>query len=112
MTFRVRYTRGARDDLRRLHELHRALDGVVAALGLEAVRQAIDLLTVCPFACRRADDADPFLRELVIPFADTGYVALFDIEGIGPAEAGAAAESESRYVAILAVRPLYADDYL
>ncbi len=111
MTFRIRYTRGARDDLKQLHERQVARDSAAAARALDATRDALALLAACPFACRRADDADPFLRELVISFADGGYVVLFDIEGVRPA-AGVAADSASRYVAILAVRPLYDDDYL
>lgn len=111
MNFCVRYTRGARHDLKRLHAHLLARDSELAALALDAVRHALDLLATSPFACRRASDADPFLRELVIAFADGGYVALFDIEGVRPA-AGMAADPASRYLAILAVRPLYDDDYL
>jgi hypothetical protein len=32
-----------------------------------------------PLTCRKAA-ADPFVRELVIPFGGSGYVALFEFE--------------------------------
>jgi hypothetical protein len=32
-----------------------------------------------PFTCRKAATDSPFLRELIIPFGATGYVALFEI---------------------------------
>ncbi len=44
--------------------------------GLLAVLQCV------PFSCRKAlgGDGNPFLRELIIPFGASGYVALFEIE--------------------------------
>jgi hypothetical protein len=50
-----------------------------------------------PFICRKADD-DPFLRELLIPFGRSGYVALFEIE-------------DAATVTIRAVRHQLEDDY-
>jgi plasmid stabilization system protein ParE len=35
-------------------------------------------LALTPFSCRKVGDS-PFLRELVISFGHTGYVALFEI---------------------------------
>jgi len=32
-----------------------------------------------PFTCRKAS-GDPFLRELLSPFGESGYVALFEID--------------------------------
>ena len=46
---------------------------------------------------RKAGDA-PFLRELIIPFGRTGYVALFEVE-------------DAATVTILAVRHQLEDDY-
>jgi plasmid stabilization system protein ParE len=51
-----------------------------------------------PFASRKADDANPFLRELIIPFGGAGYVALFEIEN-------------ETTVTVLAVRHQREDDY-
>lgn len=58
----------------------------------------MDFLQDFPFACRKADEANPFLRELVIPFGAGGYVALFEIE-------------DSSTVTILAIRHQRKDDY-
>lgn len=33
-----------------------------------------------PFSCRQADPHNAFLRELVIPFGGSSFVALFEIE--------------------------------
>jgi hypothetical protein len=51
-----------------------------------------------PFACRKVDDANPFLRELLVPFGRAGYVAFFDIE-------------DEHTLTILAVRHQREDDY-
>jgi plasmid stabilization system protein ParE len=45
-----------------------------------AIGQAIELLGSFPFACRKALPDNPFLRELVIEFGHSGYIALYEIE--------------------------------
>lgn len=85
MSFRVRLTRGAEADLERLFDfvLERELaresgnfDLVTQAI--DALRSGIAALRASPFSCRKAGPS-PFLRELVIPFGHSGYVALFEI---------------------------------
>lgn len=102
MSFAVRYSASARDDLTRLYEylLDRAttvedLDLAERALG--AITDAVESLKRSPFIYRKADD-DPFLRELLIPFGSSGYVALFEIENAAT-------------VTVLAVRHQLEDDY-
>ena len=102
MSFVVRYSASAEDDLARLydHLPDRAttvedLDLAEQALG--AITGAVQSLRRSPFICRKADD-DPFLRELLIPFGSSGYVALFEIE-------------DAATVTILAVRHQLEDDY-
>lgn len=102
MSFVVRYSAAARDDLTRLYEylLDHAttvedLDLAERALG--AITAAVESLRRSPFIYRKADD-DPFLRELLIPFGHSGYVALFEIE-------------DAATVTILAVRHQLEDDY-
>ncbi|MGE0674511.1 MAG: type II toxin-antitoxin system RelE/ParE family toxin [Methylibium sp.] len=102
MSFAVRYSASARDDLARLYEylLDRAttvddLDLADRALG--AITEAVESLKRSPFIYRKADD-DPFLRELLVPFGSSGYVALFEIE-------------DAATVTILAVRHQLEDDY-
>lgn len=102
MSFVVRYSASARDDLTRLHDhlLDRAttvedLDLAEQALG--AITGAVQSLRHSPFIYRKAGD-DPFLRELLISFGQSGYVALFEIE-------------DAATVTILAVRHQLEDDY-
>jgi len=103
VTFRVRFTREAELDLVRLYELvlsRDVTDWAMAERALEAIRHAISGLARSPFSYRKASGGDsPFLREVVIPFGSSGYVALFEIEG-------------SDVVTILAVRHQREDDYL
>lgn len=103
MSYHVRFTQHATDDLERLYdfiierELSRGGDLAIAERALDAIRNAIAMLSFSPFTCRKAGD-DPFVRELVIPFGRSGYVALFEIE---------ARDS----VAVAAVRHQREDDY-
>lgn len=104
MSFRLRLTRAAQQDLERLfdHVLERELardggDLALAEQALPALRAGLATLRSSPFTCRKADPS-PFLRELVIPFGHQGYVALFEIEG-------------SDLVTVLAVRHQREDDY-
>jgi plasmid stabilization system protein ParE len=101
--FEVRYTTAARDDLLRLFDflLDRAqtIEEFDAAQGvIDAIRTAVQgQLSRTPFIYRRAGDS-AFLRELIIPFGNSGYVALYEIEGADK-------------VNILAVRHQLEDDY-
>ena len=102
MSFVVRYSASARDDLKRLYEylLDRAttvedLDLAERALG--TIIGSVDSLGRSPFIYRKAGSS-PFLRELLIPFGNSGYVALFEIE-------------DASTVTILAVRNQLEDDY-
>jgi len=98
----VRYSASARDDLTRLYEqlLDRATtaeDLELAERALGAITAAVDSLSRSPFTYRKAGSS-PFLRELLIPFGSSGYVALFEIE-------------DASTVTILAVRHQLEDDY-
>jgi plasmid stabilization system protein ParE len=104
VTFRVRLTRDAEADLDRLFDflLDRELnrDGGDLALPSEAtaaLRAGIATLKTSPFTCRKAAQS-PFLRELIVPFGRSGYVALFEIEDVSS-------------VAVLAVRHQLEDNY-
>ncbi|MCC6194447.1 MAG: type II toxin-antitoxin system RelE/ParE family toxin [Burkholderiales bacterium] len=101
MTYRVRFTEDAEADLVRLYEFILArdeTDWALAERALEAIRNAIRSLELSPFSNRKATSGNPFLRELVIPFGATGYVALFEID-------------DDKTVSILAVRHQREDDY-
>ena len=104
MTFRVRLTREAQDDLERLFDyvLERELsrpggDLELAERALAAIRAGVETLKTSPFTCRKAGQS-PFLRELLIPFGHSGYVALFEI--VDPTD-----------VVVSAVRHQLEDDY-
>ncbi|MEZ0470539.1 type II toxin-antitoxin system RelE/ParE family toxin [Luteimonas salinilitoris] len=101
MSFQVRFTEEALADLERLYDFVLARadgDWGEAERALDAIRNAIGLLGTSPFSCRKAEGGDAFLRELIIAFGATGYVALFEIE-------------DSDWVTVLAVRHQREDDY-
>jgi len=104
MSFKVRLAREAEADLDRLfdfvlqRELARDADELqLAEQALTALRAGIATLESSPFTCRKAGKS-PFLRELVIPFGRSGYVALFEIE-------------DPSNVVVLAIRHQLEDDY-
>ncbi len=98
MSYAVRFTRSARADLVRLYDFLLAEDLAAAQRARGSIGKAIEMLADFPFACRKHDARNPFLRELLIPFGAAGYVALFEIE-------------DSRTVTILAIRQQREDDY-
>ena len=104
MSFRVRLTREAEADLDRLFDfvLDRELardggDLSLAEQALLAIRAGFATLKTSPFTCRKAGQS-PFLRELIILFGRSGFVALFEIDGAAD-------------VVITAVRHQLEDDY-
>ena len=104
MNFRVRLTLEAAKDLEQLFDfvLERELqrndgDLELAERALQAIKNGISSLRTSPFTCRKASQG-PFMRELVIPFGRSGYVALFEIV-------------DSENVVIAAVRHELEDDY-
>ncbi len=84
MTWQVRFTEEAELDLIRLYEFilkRDTTDWSLAEAALESIRAAITTtLEQTPYICRKASTDSPFLRELIIPFGATGYIALFEIE--------------------------------
>jgi plasmid stabilization system protein ParE len=98
MSFQVRYTKAARNDLLRLFSFLLEHDPHAAARAREAIGKSIAFLQEFPFSCRKPMPDNPFLREMLIPFGSAGYVALFEIES-------------NTTVTILAVRHQREDDY-
>jgi len=80
LSYRVWFTKEAREDLKRLYAFLLSKDRAAAAKALKGIHQAIEAVTLFPYTCRKALDDNPFLRELVISFGAYGYVALFEIE--------------------------------
>jgi plasmid stabilization system protein ParE len=82
VTYRVRFTRGARQDIDRLYEHLLEKDLALARKAVSAISHALTLLRRFPFSCRKPGGGSrgPFLRELVVPFGSAGYVLLFNID--------------------------------
>lgn len=104
MSFSVRLTRAAEADLHRLFDflLERELardDGDLSLpeQAIAMLHAGFETLKITPFSCRKAGQS-PFLRELIVPFGRSGYVALFEIEDVA-------------HVVVLAVRHQREDDY-
>ncbi len=74
-----------------------AVTSTLPTQAIAALRSGIATLKTSPFTCRKAGQS-PFLRELIVPFGRSGYVALFEIE-------------DDANVAVLAVRHQLEDDY-
>jgi plasmid stabilization system protein ParE len=105
VSFRVRLTRAAEADLERLfdfvleREFERAGGNLdLADQSLAAIRAGIATLKTSPFTCRKAGRS-PFVRELIVPFGRSGYVALFEIV-------------DGTDVVVAAVRHQLEEDYL
>nr|WP_269434562.1 type II toxin-antitoxin system RelE/ParE family toxin [Burkholderia sp. TSV86] len=86
------------EDLLRLYPFLLDQDAAVAERALQAIRQGVEVLRSFPFTCRKAAERNPFLRELIVSFEVSGYVALFEIES-------------DQQVTILAIRLQREDDY-
>ena len=98
MSYRVRYTKTAKEDLKRLYGFLLDHDLQAARRAREAIGKSMEFLRDFPFACRKVVPDNPFLRELLISFGDSGYVALFEID-------------DKETVTILAVRHQREEDY-
>jgi plasmid stabilization system protein ParE len=102
VSFVVRLTPAAQEDLRRLYEhlLDRAktienLDQ--AAIARAAVLASLRQLERAPFLYRKVGES-AFLRELIVPFGGSGYVVLYEVV-------------DAEHVDVLAVRHQLEDDY-
>lgn len=98
MSYRVKLTPRARGDIKRLQDFLAEKDRTSARRSLETLRSAFEALKLFPYSCRKVDDDDPTLRELLIPFGRGGYAAIFRIR--------------DGDVRILAIRHQLEDDYL
>lgn len=104
MNYRVLFSEAAALDLEQLFDfaLQRELDSETGDLDIperavQAIKDSVAVLASSPFACRKAGSSS-FIRELIIAFGHTGYVALFEIV-------------DSHTVIIGAIRHQREDDY-
>ena len=99
MTYKVRLTAEALEDMDRLYDFLVKRDLDAAERALAAIERAFELLTYSPFSCRKALlQKNPRWREILIPFGHSGYVALFEID-------------DDRTVTVAAVRHQREEDY-
>jgi plasmid stabilization system protein ParE len=98
VSYRVRFTKAAKDDLLRLYTFLVEQDRPAAIRAREAIANGLEFLQDFPFACRKAVPENPFLREMLIPFGSSGYVVLFEID-------------DQETVTVLAVRHQREEDY-
>lgn len=98
MSYKVRYTLAAKEDLKRLFTFLAEHDFQAVKHARKTIAASMQLLEQFPFTCRKAVSDNTYLRELVIPFGSAGYVALFEIE-------------DNETVTVLAVRHQREEDY-
>ncbi len=97
MSFRVRYTAAAREDLKRLFSFLLERNRPTALRAREAIGKSVEFLAEFSFSCRKTGPETPFQRGLLIPFGASGHVALFEIE-------------DKENVTVLAIRRQLEDD--
>ncbi|MBS0556911.1 MAG: type II toxin-antitoxin system RelE/ParE family toxin [Proteobacteria bacterium] len=98
MNHQIRFTQAARGDIERLYRFLAEQSIASADAALRSIDKSWELLRDFPFSARKADPANPYLRELLIPFGRAGYVALYEI-------------NDDKTVTVLAVRHQREDDY-
>ena len=98
--FEVSFTNEAHEDLLRLFAYLVQHDLDLALRARQTIQSSFAILEHFPFTCRKAKggDSGPFLRELLIAFGASGYLALFEI-------------TDGTRVTVLAVRHQREDDY-
>lgn len=82
MSFTVRLTLAAEEDLVQLYEFLAMHSPEIAGRALETIEASFELLAQFPWSCRKAAQGSlgPHLREHVVSFGAAGYIALFEIE--------------------------------
>lgn len=99
MTYEVRLTEDALEDLDRLYDFLVERDLDASKRALDVIERALDLLAYSPFSCRKAlHQKNPRWREILISFGNSGCVALFEID-------------DSHTVTVTAVRHQREEDY-
>lgn len=98
MAYTVRLTRRARENIQRLYRYLLLRDKHSAKRAFSTLEKGIASIGEFPFSYRKTSPEQAFLREMLIPFGDSGYVVLYEVE-------------EGEIVTILAVRHQREDDY-
>lgn len=93
------WTPEALRDVQRCHRFLVAKNPAAAMRAVQAIREGVRILVAHPGAGRPVDRLDPQFREWPIGFGDSGYVALYRLEGGRPEEG-----RDGNRAVILAVR--------
>jgi plasmid stabilization system protein ParE len=90
----------AQDDLERLYDfLLQSASIDTAEAAFKRIYESLGTLEIVPHSCRKAiSDEGKVLRELIINFGSSGYVALFEIRS-------------DELVSVLAIKHQREDDY-
>ncbi|MGK9453047.1 type II toxin-antitoxin system RelE/ParE family toxin [Acidithiobacillus caldus] len=80
---RVVFSPGALRDLQKVRTFLAELNPAAARRATDTIRKAIQSIASYPLAGRPVEDMPSNIRELVIPFGDSGYVARYVVDGNG-----------------------------
>lgn len=82
MSFTVRLTLAAEEDLVQLYAFLAEHSPDIAGRALDTIESSFDALARFPWSCRKAAQGSlgPQFREHIVSFGSAGYVALFEIE--------------------------------
>jgi plasmid stabilization system protein ParE len=78
---RVIWTPPALNDVQRLYRFLAPKDANAARRAVQAIRAGVKVLAHQPRVGRPVDDMAPEFREWLIDFGDSGYVALYRLDG-------------------------------
>lgn len=80
--YAVQLTPEANQDLKELYDFLLQFDYSTAERALETIIDSFQVLSKSPYICRKAGDGSngSLIRELIIDFGASGYIALFEIE--------------------------------
>lgn len=78
---RLIWTPNALADVGRLHAWLKPKDADAASRPVAAIRAGVKILAQSPRVGRPVEDMDPEYREKLIEFGNSGYVALYRLDG-------------------------------
>jgi plasmid stabilization system protein ParE len=93
----VIWTPPALNDVQRLYRFLKPQSVNAARRAVAAIRAGVKVLADQPRAGRPVDDMDPEFREWIIDFGDSGYVALYRLDGETPAILAVRHQKEAGY---------------
>jgi plasmid stabilization system protein ParE len=78
---RLIWTPAALRDVQRLYRFLAPKNPAAASRAVRAIREAVQLVAAQPGIGRPVDKMDPAYREWLIGFGESGYVALYRLDG-------------------------------